>query len=252
MPKITDSRQHARAGLSFIVGAQPKTGKTFFAATGSDFFTTSKTLSDTYFLQFDPGGIRGLIEAGCTIPHLWDFSQAKEEDLVKELTAALDDVAKVGKDGALKLVVIDTISELAGRAEKHAQGITKGQDSWNHVAAIHQRLVHTLARYPIHKVYLTHWKENFQDDTAKKAAGVAGDSDIVIAVAGRGANAYLQSADVIGQLLKPPSGERIFKAHGGKGYQGGSRLECLGEREPADLAAIIEKINNKLLGNTPK
>jgi hypothetical protein len=249
MPKVEDARKHASLGISIVCGAQPKTGKTFFGASAAQNWE-AKDLSDVYFMQFDSGGTRGLVEYGCKIPHMWDFSGIKDEALVPELTKCLDDVIDCVATKGVKTVVVDTISELAQRAEKYALTITKGQDMWNHVAAIHQRLVHTLARVSAHKIYLTHWKENFADDNAKKASGVAGDSQIVIAVSGRGANAYKQSADIIGQLtkttLKGQPARRAFKPHGAAGFEGGSRLACLAGSEPADAAAVIKKITGSL------
>jgi hypothetical protein len=240
----------------------PKNGKTVCAATVSSLCpkelpAPQKTyLKDTVWIQFDTNGIESLRHLNL-IPYVIDLSRVVEYGMLKrKLTETIKEIKEQAEKGAIKNVVIDTISTMDTVMLSHLRKIypdIKLQGlMYNTLLGLHMDFAMQLKSLPVTTVIIAHTKVTMgmgdaQDMAArKKSAGLPGGGDIVAEISGKAANHYKGASDCIWPVLKKSVGGKekfVVLPYGGYGFEGGCRYNGLGAEEPANLQEIFRKVN---------
>ena len=249
-----------------IVHGTPGAGKTFFAASASEFFPDDmndlgqgkiRDLEDMLWISVDDGATAGFKAAKIRVREL-DLRALMGE---KGVPTALDMVRKLVSTQKFKYVVLDTISQLdkylgGYYAQIHADN-PNTFSLYRDILARHRRLHQDLSLLEGQKIYLAHSKALMEASQATadqknraKAAAMAGADAIQVDITGQARNLYLASASLVVYLaatVAPGTGKREIKRiaypYGGAGFEGKTRHQHILEyQEEPHLRHIFEKI----------
>lgn len=197
----------------------PGHGKTFFAATASEFWpkvtpaAKKMALSDMLWVAFDAGAVVGFRELGIAIPNVidvrWLMTPAKkgeEKPYARTILDAINIVVAAASEqvsnGDIKWVVVDTVSMLDKALndywEKNCPSTKSGaKDKFAMYRCIQysHRLFHeAMQLLDCHVHFLCHTKARIEaapgeDDqkNRQKAAALPGDNDLIPDITGGGA-----------------------------------------------------------------
>lgn len=233
-----------------LLHGPPGVGKTFFAATISEFWPGELPakrkidLHDVLWMQTDAGGTAGFMEQRISVP-LIDVRQAiAKYGLLKGLNACMDllgdYMAKVGP----KYIVVDTISVLDKyikdyydqRIPVNDRGKEDSYWSYKQILALHIRWRNRLLESGARIIWCCHSKGLGDLSTNKDAAikreakAVPGGFDIVPDITGQSGALYTANASIQGVIKSRlvPGKERIvqrfFYPFGVNAHEGKSRF----------------------------
>jgi hypothetical protein len=250
LKKLSATKENS---LIAILGPQGN-GKTFCGASASKFYdpTFSKpvSLSDTLFITSEKGCFDGFGEKGIDVPHWADLTEHAGE---KEFTLALNSSLAIAKEmaaaGVIENVVIDTVSSIDKTWKAHK---TKQYEKWGLIDALlveHRRLVmEQLGPVKARTVLLFHTKKvGEMDATKRESLGLDAGDQLVLDISGWDAPAlYRAQCSLIVPIKKTEArgkpDEFYLYPRGIGGIESKTRFSCVGDKEPANLLQLFQKI----------
>jgi len=256
-----------------LIHGPPKVGKTFLAASASEFcpevLPAEKlvALEDMLWLQIDAGATDGFHEANLLLPdRVINVRKviAETGSVERGLMMALD-VARMVLDKCpeIRYIVTDTLSAADKFICEHwdtncplsRTGEKIVQMGFGMVFNTHKRFYNRLSLLPCNLITLCHSRvliddgQNTQEAKKRKAEGIPGSFDIVPDITGKARNLYVGNASlelVVMAKKNPRTGKlmRTVAPYGANGFEGGTRFQVLEEEEPAHLGQIFQKIRN--------
>jgi len=260
MPRIVSTDQAAQNIKAVLMGS-PKVGKTFCAATLSEYWGTKEPLKDVYWASFDTNAVAGFAEQGIVAPYVWDFSNVKPVAFGVEIDRMVADLQAVMKETTLRGVVVDTISALDIMAQDAADSKNLEKfEKWDLVKVLHKKVMDPLLRMPVPVIFLAHFKQQQEGSDKSEAAKLAkkraeahamdGGGGLVLAVSGGASLLYKREVECVLMLdkvaIKPGVEERRLFA--GKGeVEGGTRYRMNENGEEANLKKLFDKFRTNAL-----
>jgi hypothetical protein len=283
-PKITNKPIDLNKIAINIVGS-PKSGKTWLAASMSEFYGKPGTkenpteLSDMLWVPFDSDATVGLESVGYSIPRI-QFEDKKEtievwhldtDMLIKSLDLIADQVKARVEQGGLKAIVFDTVTNWVTSMEGHyskqlEDKPDKNRSIYNSILAVGKRFYNQVQSLPCHKIWCMHLKELAAMDAKveekirrqAKTTGMPGDWSAIMDVAGQLKKVFRADTSLQLPIVSIPVGKpgapryevrRNVYPHGcieWGGIEGTNRFQhLLNYKEPADLRHIMKKIKGE-------
>lgn len=259
---------NASPTFSLMLHAAPKVGKTFCAATISEYYPSEEdfgkkwvSLDDVIWVSYDDDATIGLRANKINIPYELDFNRINS--LVGNAASAMMELKRLLKEllrahPEIKYLVSDTDSGLDVIAESYANSLNlAGWDKYREMRGIHFKNT-TMAKdlrgeFGISTIRLCHSKKESEEtkNDVKLAARGSADNVIIPALTGNSGPLYMR--DVSGHFavkkLKTPTGwKRSLVTLTSSVFDAGSRFEqFLNDEEPANLRLLRNKVLVHLL-----
>lgn len=276
LPPVTTARSNFLKRPRIMIFSPPKHGKTFLAATKSKFFVGWNRpkgevimLKDMHWVAFDPDAVEGLNEQGYDAP-ITDLSGQVGPLLLPALTSCAIELqgrlAAQAKQYGLAPEDISTVVDTVSFLDKNITSIYVDKyEKWDlhrMIGATHMKFVDVIKALAGPVFVLAHAKSEFAATTpdavaAKLATDLPGSGGVSSAITGATKGTYEGMVSMILPMLsqkvldpKNPQADatgyvvkRTVYPFGGNGMEGASRYtRYLAKEEPADLAALFDKI----------
>ncbi len=264
---VQSSKSTAMSRMIIAVHAPVKHGKTFLAATASQFFPaslpspTDVELDDLLWLTFDVGALDGFTEVGLSVPQIdvTSILASTRGDIFKATDLAMQAAQAYIQRGLTSWIVVDTVSSLDRMLneywERNNPASGTGEEKfvlYRMIASSHAKFYTNLTLIAPRIIFLFHSTAKFDtDDKARRktrATAMPGESAIVPEITGKSRGTYLAncSLELALRAVKDPSSKTIKRTvypYGGMDFEGGGRFhQSLGQEEPANLTHILAKI----------
>lgn len=254
-------------------------GKTFFAATASQFWPDElpakkrTTLDDVLWCQIDAGATAGFEEQKIIVPHVLDFRGAiSKYGLLKGVLGMLDVMDRQVESLAPKFLIVDTVSRLDKDVTAYYESRTPvddrtgKEDKWwafKQILVMHKRIHGRFAGSGLKIIFLCHSKAQGEATTTaqvnqREAKAVPGGFDIVPEITGQARTLYVGDSSIEGVLKarlvpgKERRFERFFYPFGVNASEGKSRFTRSLKREEGPnprLKDLFYKIEQAAQGN---
>lgn len=270
---VLRSSDDAELEGDIVIHGPPKHGKTFLAASASEFFPEDMDelgsgkkfeLDDMLWVSFDDGATAGFRGAGLKVREL-SFRPLLAQ---KPLPDALDLLAALVKKAfaahPVKYIVGDTISMLDRMLVDYYATLHESSENtfamWKDVLRRHMRFRAAMSAIPAEKIYNFHSKAQLEasqktpDQRARAdAAKLPGGEAITPDISGQARTAYIGNSSLeltIKCLVAPGKGKRevrrVVYPYGSGGFEGSNRYHHVLEyEEEPHLRHIFEKIRGK-------
>lgn len=254
----------------YIIHGPPGSGKTFLAATASQYWpeevppASPVELKDMLWLGADAGATAGFQELRISLPdrYLDIGTMLAAEGANRGIKYAIEAVNHIlSENSEIENIVVDTLSTVDklfnvyfdGTCPTNKDGIKDTRAMYGNMKTAHTRFHSRLRGTGKRIIYLAHSKAlRDTDDTEqannRKAALPVGVNDIIPDITGSGKNVYINDASIEMVLLATRKGKefkRIVYPMGAKGFSGKSRFQAsLDEQEEPNLRKIFNKIQS--------
>lgn len=259
MPLQIERKLDPLADVHVTLYSPPGEGKTWAAASASDFFPEKfpieqpVELKDTMWILFDKGGLAGLNEQKVIVPKL-DLSSISGKELIDALREIPTILRPEVKNG-LRYVVGDTITVLdIGLLAYYLERYDKW-DLYNAILKDHRVFFDGIRGLKLRAIWIFHEKYQMKagdSAAAQQTAAAAAAKGVelgksAIDISGRAMNFYRGQSSLILPVkkIRAGTGENDFQYYvlpRSNEKDCKTRYKCLANREPANLRALFKKI----------
>lgn len=262
------------AGLrgDIAIHAPPAFGKSFLAATASQFWpgaealgTRAVSLDDVVWCAVDRGAVDGLLVQRVEIPYLIDVRGLCEDFGAGKGTEHANSLVRSCVDAHpdIRLVVWDTVSELDKVWQVGLEGEGGSDDSqWlfrkllarhrSHYSAAHKAAAGRRIVWLAHSVALQEGRKDAPKsfEAGRRATRLPGGAEIKLDATGQGHHLYINNASLVATIVLEEQKGRApvrWMSSGGTTFETKNRLQGLiGEKEPFDLRGVFQRVDARL------